>query len=263
MTISDIAAFLDAFAPRRLAEDWDNVGLLVGRRRKEVRRVMTCLTVTPKSAAEAIAGRADLIVTHHPMPFNAVRRLTDEEPVGAMLLDLIAAGIGIYSPHTAFDSAGQGINQRWAEGLELRGVSPLVPAEEGFGTGRWGWLNEEITLGRLVELVKAFLKIDHVGRVGRADMAVRSVAIGCGAAGSLLDAARAVGCDAMILGEASFHRCLEAEATGVGLVLTGHFASERFAVEGLAEVIAREFPELEVWPSREEHDPIAWDHCDS
>jgi putative NIF3 family GTP cyclohydrolase 1 type 2 len=62
----------------------------------------------------------------------------------------------------------------------------------------------------------------------------------------------------MLLGEARFHTCLEAEAAGVGLILPGHFASERFAVQCLADELARQFPSLHVWASRQERDPIWW-----
>ena len=73
-TIQTIAAFLEEFAPSRLAAEWDNVGLLVGDGRAAVARVMTCLTITPASAAEAVRGRADLVVAHHPLPFAALKR---------------------------------------------------------------------------------------------------------------------------------------------------------------------------------------------
>ena len=84
------------------------------------------------------------------------------------------------------------------------------------------------------------------------------MAVACGAAGELLAAAAAAGCDSMVLGETRFHTCLEAEALGIGLLLPGHFASERFAVEQLAEVLARQFPDVKVWASREERDPLRW-----
>jgi putative NIF3 family GTP cyclohydrolase 1 type 2 len=103
LTVADIAEFLNEFAPPVLAEEWDNVGLLVGRAQAPVERVMTCLTITPASAREAIEGRAQLIVTHHPLPFRPLKRLTDEAPEGSLLLDLIGAGVAVFSPHTAFD----------------------------------------------------------------------------------------------------------------------------------------------------------------
>jgi dinuclear metal center YbgI/SA1388 family protein len=251
-------AFLEKFAPPRLAESWDNVGLLIGDRRTEVRRVMTCLTVTPTTVDEAIAGRADLIVTHHPLPFSAVKRLTADTTVGQMLLKLIAAGVAVYSPHTAFDSAAEGINQRLAEGLGLTDIAPLVPHQEGQGAGRWGKLGGPLVLGELARRVMKFLGIAGLQVVGNLDQEVRTVAVACGAAGEFLEVARTAGSDAMLLGEARFHTCLEAEAWGIGLLLPGHFASERFAVEELAGLLGRQFPEVQVWASRQERDPLAW-----
>ena len=94
--------------------------------------------------------------------------------------------------------------------------------------------------------------------VGQPEKMVRTVAVACGAAGEFLDAARQNGCDAMVLGEARFHTCLEAEATDICLLLPGHFASERFAMECLAEVLGRQFPDVQVWASRRERDPVHW-----
>ncbi len=257
-TIDTVAAFLTRLAPSRLAEDWDNVGLLVGDRRRGVDRVMTCLSVTPAAAAEAIRRQADLIVAHHPMPFHAVKQLTTDTTVGRLLLELIAARIAVYSPHTAFDSARDGVNQRLAAGLQLRGVTPLVPRQDGLGAGRWGWLQEPLVLGEVADRLKEFLAIPRLQMVGQPQQPVRTVAVACGAAGEFLDAARDMACDCMVLGEARFHTCLEAEAGGIGLLLPGHFASERFAVEYLAEVLARQFPDLGVWASAEERDPLRW-----
>jgi dinuclear metal center YbgI/SA1388 family protein len=255
-TVATIAAFVEELAPFRLAEDWDNVGLLVGDRERSVTKVMTCLTVTPASATEAIEGGAELIVTHHPIPFKAMRRLTTETTVGRVLLDLIASRAAVFSAHTAFDSASDGINQRLATGLELRGIAPLAPHVEGQGTGRWGWLADPLSLGHLAQRLKRFLSIDRLQLVGKPDQTIRTVAIGCGAAGELLDAARQNGCDAMVVGEARFHTCLEAEALGIALLMPGHFASERFAMECLADVLAKQFPDVQVWASRREKDPV-------
>ena len=260
-TIADIADFLQEFAPPRLAEDWDNVGLLVGDRSRQVRRVMTCLTITPPSAAEAIHREADLIVTHHPLPFRALKRITTETTAGAMLLDLIGAHIAVYSPHTAFDSARQGINQRLGEGLGLAELAPLIPGGEGdelSGGGRWGRLAEPMPLGGLAERLKDLLAVERVQLVGNPERLVRTVAVACGAADDFLEEAVRAGCDGLVTGETRFHTCLEAEARGVGLILPGHFASERFAVECLADVLAKKFPTLEVWASTMEQDPLQW-----
>ena len=121
-TVADLCQFLDTLAPPRLAAEWDNVGLLVGDRLAPAERVMTCLTVTPAVAAEAIRQRVELLVTHHPLPFRPLKRLTTDEPTGRLLLDLIRAGVAVHSPHTAFDSAAAGINQQLAAALGLSDI---------------------------------------------------------------------------------------------------------------------------------------------
>jgi dinuclear metal center YbgI/SA1388 family protein len=258
LTVSAIAAFLEDFAPRRLAAEWDNVGLLVGDARRGVERLMTCLTVTPDCIAEAINEKVDLIVTHHPFPFREVKRITSETPAGRMLLKLIGAGIAVYSPHTAFDSARSGINQRLAEALGLSDVGPLEPDvnDPKLGTGRYGFPENSATLGRIAARLKDFLNVSEMQLVGNVQMPVRAVAVACGSGGELLGVAHRVGCDCFVTGETRFHTHLEAESLGMGLILAGHFASERFAVERLAELLAAQFSALQVWASRAERDPV-------
>lgn len=261
MKIQDACHFLEQFAPLMLAESWDNVGLLLGRPANPLRAVMTCLTITPDSVAEAIEQQADLIVTHHPLPFHPLKRITSGTVTGRMLLDLIEAKVAVYSPHTAFDSAAGGINQSLAELLQLENIFPLTPlgeATDPWGAGRQGQLTTSRTLADIAQRIKQLLKIPHVQFVGQPDQLIRLVAVGCGSAGSFLEHARTAGCDLLVTGEVTFHRSLEAQAEGIGLLLLGHYASERFAVERLAGQIADQFPTLRVWASQQEQDPIEW-----
>lgn len=259
-TIGDIVASLESFAPPALAEDWDNVGLLVGSPDWPATRILTCLTVTPATVAEAVEQRVELIVTHHPVPFHALKTITTATTAGRLLLQLIAAQVGVYSPHTAFDSAQAGINQHLAIGLDLQQIEPMISAtdaaETDAGTGRMGSAGEQLSLMEVVGRVKSFLGIDTVRVVGRDDQPVNKVAIACGSGGSLLSTAVERGCDCLVTGEIGFHGCLEAEARGVGLVLPGHFASERFALLSLADYLGEQFSGVEVWASRNESDPL-------
>lgn len=261
MLLSTICDFLDQFAPPVLAAEWDNVGLLVGDRTQKVERVLTCLTITPAVAAEAIRERADLIVTHHPLPFRPLKRLTADEPAGRLLLDLIRAGVAIHSPHTAFDSAAAGINQQLAEGLGLVEIAPLVPAKDELahvGTGRRGRFPQPQSLGQVAARLKQFLKIAGLHMVGQPQQPIERVAVGCGSAGEFLADALQHNCQLLVTGETRLHTCYDAAARGVALLLSGHYASERFGVERLAAVLAAQFPQLNVWPSRDERDPLAW-----
>jgi dinuclear metal center YbgI/SA1388 family protein len=256
LTVEMVAEFLKRIAPLGLAEDWDNVGLLVGDPSRQARRVMTCLTVTPNVVREVIEENVDLVVSHHPMPFHAVKRLTLDTPTGRMLLDLIASRAAVYSAHTAYDSAANGINQRLARGLDLRGVFPLVFSPERLGAGRIGWLEAPAPLGDVAESVKQFLDLSTIQIVGDPEKMIRLMAVACGAAGEFLEHVREAHCDAMLLGEARYHTCLEAEACDIGLILPGHYASERFGMECLAEVLSAEFADLTAWASRSEYDPV-------
>jgi dinuclear metal center YbgI/SA1388 family protein len=130
ISVANVVDTLDLFAPPELAADWDNTGLLLGDPAAEVRALMTCLTVTPESAAEAIEVGAQLIVTHHPILFRPVQRLTSATAEGRMVLGLARAGVAVYSPHTAFDNARGGINEQLARRLGLTEVTPLCRGEE-------------------------------------------------------------------------------------------------------------------------------------
>jgi dinuclear metal center YbgI/SA1388 family protein len=362
-TVRDVARWLDGFAPSSLAEAWDNVGLLWGDPGAEVSRVMTCLTVTNKTALEAVHERAELIVSHHPVLFRAAKRVTADRPESGMLWTLARAGVSVLSPHTAFDNTDGGINDGLARRLGLVEVGPLRPtageasfkimvftpdsdrekvlsAAFGAGAGRIGAYEQcsfaipgegtffgtegaNPTVGQAgrretvrelklevvcpssgLAAVLAAVRAAHsyeepaidvyplhagpsgpgVGRVGRLpqettllgfaraaaetlgapglqfvgdpDRAVSRVAVACGAGDDFLgDGARA-GADVLLTGEARFHRALEAEALGVGLIVAGHHVTERPGVEDLAGRLAGAFPGLQVWPSRREHDPL-------
>lgn len=260
-TVQHFCQFLESFAPRRLAEDWDNVGLLLGDRGRIVERAMTCLTVTPESVQEAIEKQANLIITHHPLPFRPLKRITADNITGEMLLDLIENKIAVYSPHTSFDSAQAGINQRLATGLGIVKPVPLEPIEndpDGLGAGRYGDLASPILLKQFVQQVKKFLKLDGLHLVGEPTHQVSRVAVACGSAGQFLAAAKRKGCDCLVTGETNFHTCLEAKASEVALVLPGHYASERFALVVLADLLKKEFDQATIWASDKECDPLTW-----
>ncbi|MEQ8209998.1 MAG: Nif3-like dinuclear metal center hexameric protein [Lacipirellulaceae bacterium] len=258
--LSDITSILETYAPLELAEDWDNVGLLVGDPDWSVQRLMTCLTITPATVREAVEGQANLIVAHHPLPFHPLKAITTSTTAGKMLLELIAHRIAVYSPHTAFDSAQAGINQHLAIGLGLREIQPLEPAsdeEPEVGAGRSGIAGEPLTLSELANRLASFLKSERVQIVGSASQEVSRIGVACGSGGSFLEKAIQAGCDALVTGETNYHTCLEAEAQGVGLVLAGHFASERFALLTLADYLSDQMNDVEVWASRTDRDPVS------
>lgn len=261
MQIAELIADLESRIPPPLAESWDNVGLLLGDATRSAQRVMTCLTLTSDVAEEAIHERVDLVITHHPILFKAVKRLTTGTIEGRTLLALAEARVAVYSPHTAFDSAQAGINQGIAASLGLTEIAPLRMHPNGTsGAGRYGRWATPRTLRQLIDAVAQQQHVTTTSYVGDLNRPITQVAIACGAAAEFLPDAVAAGCEVLITGEARFHACLEARAVGITLVLLGHYASERPAVEWLAQDLQSRWPELTVWPSRVECDPVEYFH---
>lgn len=258
-TVSDAIAFLEEFAPLVLAESWDNVGLLVGRRDVVLRKVMTCLTLTPDVAQEAVTEGVQLIVSHHPVLFRGTKTVSDSTSEGRMLLTLIENQIAVYSPHTSFDSARAGVNQQLAMSLGLVDVSPIRPAEAVVvsGAGRFGNLARATSLAEFLAVVRIAANAGYVEYGGQPAAPVHRVAVACGSAAEFLDDAVTLGCDTFVTGEARFHSALAARDQGLNLILIGHYASERPAVENLAGIMSDALTGTEVFASRVETDPLA------
>jgi dinuclear metal center YbgI/SA1388 family protein len=259
-TLNDVTEILRQLAPLELAADWDAVGLLVGSRRGACERVMTCLTLTPEVAAEAAREQADLVVTHHPLPFRPIPRITDDTPAGAALLTLVSAGVAIWSSHTAWDSAAGGINDQLAAMLGLTEVRPIVPHADmpDVGTGRMGLAAEGMSVVALAKNLAVGLASEGAHVAGDQDRPAGLVGIVCGSGGEMLRDLLAAGCSTLVTGEVRLHTAAEAAAMGLAVVAVGHHASERFAMEKLACLLAERVPGLTVWASRSETDPLAW-----
>jgi dinuclear metal center YbgI/SA1388 family protein len=259
-TIAQVTDALEHMAPLRLAAEWDSVGLLVGSGRPQIARVMTCLSLTPDVAAEAVREQADMVVTHHPLPFRPVPRITADTATGRVLLELIQAGIAVWSSHTAWDSAAGGINDQLAALLGLDHVTPIEPDSlhhlAGFGragTAPAGW-----SIAQLSRHIANRLHVRGVQVVGSHDRPAGRVGIVCGSGGESLAAVLKSGCTTFLTGEIKLHQALEARAAGLAVIAVGHHASERFSMEVLAARLAEAVPGLHCWVSRDETDPLAW-----
>lgn len=257
-TLTAIVSALEDLAPLRLAAAWDTVGLLVGSRRPQVARVLTCLTLTREVAREAIDTGVDLVVSHHPLPFRPVARITDATPPGAILLDLTAAGVAVWSSHTAWDSAAGGINDQLAERCGLSAVAPLVPdaLAPRAGFGRMGLAAEGTTLASLAARLSRSLGATATQLVGERHAPVGRVGIVCGSGADGIGTAREAGCDTFLTGELKLHEAIHAAAIGMKVIAVGHHASERFSMRVLGERLATRVKGLECRESAADADPF-------
>lgn len=136
-------------------------------------------------------------------------------------------------------------------------LNPLVDDADGLGSGRMGTASTA-TFDELISICKQQFGLEGLHIVGAPENPTHKIAIACGSGGSFLGKATSLGCDTLITGEANFHTCLEAESSGVNLLLLGHYSSERFAIEVLAQKLGSHFSDLEVWASENESDPLKW-----
>lgn len=258
IVVQDIVAQLERIAPGHLAEDWDNTGLLIGRSDAKVSRLLTCLTLTSDVAQEAISNKVQLVVTHHPVLFRGARRITSADREGRLLLSLIENGVAVYSPHTSFDSASEGINQQLATAFGLGEIRPVRVAgdDPGLGVARHGMLAEAVPLREFLKTVQRAVAAKYLEYTGDLNALVQHVAVACGAASEVLADAMALGCDTFVTGEARFHAALEAREAGTNLILLGHYSSERSGIEWLADQLRAAFGEIECSSSCVESDPL-------
>lgn len=126
----DIADYIEQLAPTSLAESWDNVGLLVGDNNQEIHKILITLDVTLDVVKEAVEKDVDLIISHHPMIFKPLSKITEDNIMGQMVRTLIKNNIGVYAAHTNLDIARGGLNDLLASKLNLINIKPLKVLHE-------------------------------------------------------------------------------------------------------------------------------------
>lgn len=233
MTNRAIMELLDSKAPFATAEEWDNVGLLIGSPDNEVTRVLVTLDATPAAIEAAKAVGAELIVTHHPVIFDPLKKLDSD----SVPYTLAAAGIDVISVHTNADKADDGVNDILAERL---GLTDLRVTEDGFC--RIGRLSESTNATTFAKAVAATL--DTAVRTNGGGE-IRTVAV-CGGSGGDFITPLASEIDAFVSGEVRHHQWLEANALGVTVVEAGHYATEVPIVDTLCRWLREAFPTLTV-----------------
>ena len=152
--VKDVMAVIEEFAPLALQEKWDNSGLCIGSPEDKVSSVLLGLDCTPELVDEAIACGADMIVTHHPLIFSGLKKISAEDLVGEAVVKAIRAGISVYAAHTSADKVIAGVSGAMAARLGLKDVRILDEDGEGTGLGVVGNLPEPMTAQDALELVK-------------------------------------------------------------------------------------------------------------
>ena len=249
-TVADILQFVEELAPRSMKMDWDNVGLLCGRKGREVKKILVALDPFRSVIQEAIEIGADCIVTHHPLIFrNPLMAVNEDSEAGRCVLTLMEHGIAAINAHTNLDLAPGGINDVLALTLglsDIRVVDPEGTDSEGnpYGLLRCGTV-EEMSLPVFLSGVKEKLGCDGLRYVD-GGKPVRRVAVGGGSCADEMLAALAAGCDTFVTADVKYNQFRTAFELGLNLVDAGHFHTENPAMPVLAQKLRTAFPHVEV-----------------
>ena len=238
MLVAQLLAAVERLAPSGLAEEWDNVGLLVGRHNQPARRVLVALELRDEILGEARETGCDAVLTHHPPIFPTLSALTDAGSASELVLRAAEDRVAVIAAHTNLDAATGGLNDVMAGILGLSALRPLVPSEgdPACGLGRLGRVGPT-TLGGLAERVRAGFGGAAVSYAGDAFARVELVACCTGSGGSLIDAARAAEADAYVTSDLRYHDADRAE--GLPLVCLPHARAERVAMKRWTKLLER------------------------
>ena len=248
MECKKVIELLEKQSPKSYACDWDNVGLLVGREDKEIQKIYIALDATDEAIEEAIANGADMLLTHHPMIFKGMKRVTQEDFIGRRIIRLIQNDMVYYAMHTNFDVMGMadlaadylGISDTRV--LEITSVSET--GEEGIG--RYGSLKKEMTVLECCEEVKQAFSLENVKVFGDLERKVKTAAISPGSGKSVISNALQAGVDVLITGDIDHHEGIDAVAQNMTVIDAGHYGVEHIFIPYMEQYLKREAKELEI-----------------
>ncbi len=242
--VKDITAVIEQFAPLSIQENWDNSGLCIGSPEAPVTSILLGLDCTPELVDEAIACGADMIVTHHPLIFSGLKKITPENIVGEAVIKAIKAGISIYAAHTNADKVIAGVSGAMAARLGLKNVQILDEDGEGTGLGVVGDLPEPISAEEAIALVKGRFSLKAMRTSRPLEGKISRVAMCGGSGGSLISAAARSGAQLYISGDISYHNFFTKE--GFMIMDIGHYESEIEIVDILFSLLKKNFPTFAV-----------------
>ena len=251
MKCSEIFEYLKRLYPLELAMDWDNSGFLLGRSDKEVRNVLVVLDITNEVLEYAGAKSIDLIVSHHPIIFLDIKRITDDTLLGNYILKILKNDISVIAMHTNFDIANGGMADICSERLGLSNTcvferTNIFDGEE-LGIGKIGDLKKDMSLDELIKLVKTKFDLSHVSVFGRENINsnIRRVAISPGSGRGMYKYALGEA-DVLITGDITHHEGLDAINEGICIIDATHYGLEHVFTEKIVNDL-KKYSELNVF----------------
>lgn len=252
---NELIQLIEKRFPTSYALSWDNVGLMVGDGEKEVHRVLVALDATEEVVEQAISQKADWIVTHHPLFFQTIKKITTADSLGRKVIKLIQNGIGCYSMHTNYDVLGMADLNAELLGLQEPFVLEVTGDWQGeeAGIGRVGRLPKEMTLRECCEHVKQAFGLTHVTAFGDLEQTVKLAAVSSGAGKSQVEVALEKGAQVLITGDMDYHHGIDAVSAGIAVIDAGHYGTEYICMKNIADFLTNSCEGLQVFCAQTEN----------
>ena len=260
MNIQTITNYIEELAPLKYAEDFDNVGLLVGNYTTEVSGVLVTLDTLEETVDEAIANNCNLIISFHPIIFSGLKKLNGNTYVERVVLKAIKNDIAIYATHTALDNVERGVSGRICEVLGLMNPQILIPkpdtsSEGNIGMGMIGDLPNEMNENDFLQFIKTTMNTECIRHSEKLGKPIKKVAVLGGSGSFAIKNVISSKADAYISADFKYHDFFSAEKQ-VLLTDIGHYESEQFTKNLLVEYLTKKFTNFAVILSEKSTNPI-------
>lgn len=244
MNCREIMKVIEERYPKEYAYDWDNVGLQAGRYEKQVQKIYIALDADDKVIEDAVVWGADLLITHHPMIFKAMKKINDQNFIGRRVIRLIQEDIAYYAMHTNYDVMGMA--DLAGEVLEMKEPEVLEETCPAEGIGRVADLAEEMTLEECCRFVKDRFMVPSVKVFGNPKKTIKRMAVSPGSGKSVIGTAISKRADVLVTGDIDHHEGIDAVAQGLAIIDAGHYGTEYIFISDMERFCREHFPQIEV-----------------
>ena len=239
MLCRDIMKVIEATYPKHAALEWDNVGLLVGRTEKEVKKIYVALDATDAVIERAVASNVDMLITHHPLLFSPLKKITDEHFIGGRVVKLLQHDISYYAMHTNYDVCGMADISAAILGLDGAETLEVTDKESMEGIGKVGDFSGPMSLQSCGEFIKEKFQLDSVKVFGDLSSTVQRVAICPGSGKGMTELALEKNADVLVTGDIGHHEGIDAVAQGLAIIDAGHYGLEHIFIEDMTNYLRK------------------------
>ncbi len=226
--------------PESLAEDWDNIGLVIGTVEQEVKKILICLDVTLETIEEAILEGVDLIISHHPLFIEPIKKIGQDDILGIKIERLIQHRIALYVMHTNVDIAKEGLNDYLAK---ILGFKKSVPLDSKYPLRLCSYAKEMSTDLFLYNLMEK-LNLKSITVVNKKEK-IKKIALCTGSGKSFLEDILKTDVDAYITGDITYHAALDGIENGMMLIDAGHYNTEIIFIDLLYDFLKKTAQKLD------------------